>query len=115
VLNEFRPKKETTKSTHKAKCKEDRAINQAVSRWLPTAAARVRVRAVVGFVVDKAVFSEYFSSPCQSFHQFIHHHHQPGLAQQAYWWLQCLSGPNYTAPLTVPIKKNVKKIWNVRN
>jgi hypothetical protein len=31
------------------------AIVQAVSRWLPTAAARVRVRAEhVGFVVDKA-------------------------------------------------------------
>jgi hypothetical protein len=40
----------------------------------------------VGFVVDKAalgqVFSEYFGFPCQSsFHQFIHHHNHPGLAQ----------------------------------
>jgi hypothetical protein len=40
----------------------------------------------VGFVVDKAalgqVFSEYFGFPCQSsFHQFLHHHNQPGLAQ----------------------------------
>jgi hypothetical protein len=39
----------------------------------------------VGFVVDKAalgqVLSEYFGFPCQSFHQFIHHHNQPGLAQ----------------------------------
>jgi hypothetical protein len=33
---------------------EGRAIAQAVSRWLPTAAARVRVRVwQVGFVVDK--------------------------------------------------------------
>jgi hypothetical protein len=45
-----------------------RAIAQAVSRWLPTAAARVRVRAEhVGFMVDKVVlgqvFSEYFGSP----------------------------------------------------
>jgi hypothetical protein len=40
----------------------------------------------VGFLVDKAalgqVFSEYFDFPCQSsFHQFLHHHNHPGLAQ----------------------------------
>jgi hypothetical protein len=39
----------------------------------------------VGFVVDKAalgqVFSEYSGFPCQSFHQFLHHHNHPGLAQ----------------------------------
>jgi hypothetical protein len=44
-----------------------RAIAQAVSRWLPTAAARVPSR---GFVVGKValgqVFSEYFGFPCQS-------------------------------------------------
>jgi hypothetical protein len=50
-----------------------RAIAQAVSRWLSTAAARVR------FVVDKValgqVFSEYFGLPCQSlFHQLLHNH-----------------------------------------
>jgi hypothetical protein len=70
--------------------RKGRAVAQAVSRWLPTAAARVRVRAGMwGFVVDKAalgqVFSEYFSFPCQSsFHQFIHHHNHPGRAQEAY-------------------------------
>jgi hypothetical protein len=42
-----------------------RAITQAVTRWLPTAAARVRAQVLqVGFVVDKValgqVFSEYF-------------------------------------------------------
>jgi hypothetical protein len=47
-----------------------RAIAQAVSRWLPTAAARVRARVwQVEFVVDKMaprqVFSEYFGFPCQ--------------------------------------------------
>jgi hypothetical protein len=41
------------------------AIAEAVSYWLPTAAARVRARVrQVGFVVDKVasgqVFSEYF-------------------------------------------------------
>jgi hypothetical protein len=44
------------------------AVAQAVSRWLPTAAARVRVRAEhMGFVVDKValgqVFSDYFGFP----------------------------------------------------
>jgi hypothetical protein len=64
-----------------------RAVAQAVSRWLPTAAARIRVRAACGFVLDKAalgqVFSEYFGFPWQWFHQFLHHHNQPGLAQEA--------------------------------
>jgi hypothetical protein len=46
------------------------AIAQAASRWLPTAAARVRARVwQVGLVVDKMamgqVFSEYFGFPCQ--------------------------------------------------
>jgi hypothetical protein len=58
---------------------QGRAIAQAVSRWLPTAAARVQV----GFVVDKValeqVFSEYFGFPCpSSFHQLRHHHNHPG-------------------------------------
>jgi hypothetical protein len=46
------------------------ATAEAVSRWLPTAAARVRATLwQVGFVVDKVasgqVFSEYFGFPCQ--------------------------------------------------
>jgi hypothetical protein len=40
------------------------------------------------FVVDKAalgqVFSEYFGFLCQSFHQFLHPHNHPWLAQQVY-------------------------------
>jgi hypothetical protein len=49
--------------------KEGRAIAEAVSRLLPTAAARVLSRVwQVGFVVDKMVsgqvFSEYFGFPC---------------------------------------------------
>jgi hypothetical protein len=59
-----------------------RAIAQAVSRRLPTAAARFRaqVRSCVGFVLDKIalgqVFSEYFGFPCQlSFHRLFHAHH----------------------------------------
>jgi hypothetical protein len=41
----------------------------------------------VGFVVDNAalgqVFSEYFGFLCQSFHQFLHYHNHPELAQYA--------------------------------
>jgi hypothetical protein len=40
----------------------------------------------MGFVVDKValgqVFFKYFGFPCQSpFHQFLHHHNHPRLAQ----------------------------------
>jgi hypothetical protein len=46
-----------------------RAVAQAVSRWLPTVAARGSAcTGHVGFVVDKValgqVFSEYFCFPC---------------------------------------------------
>jgi hypothetical protein len=64
-----------------------RAIVLAVSRWLPTAAARVRARVwQIGFVVDKMalgqVFSEYFGFPCQSsFHHILHHHNHPDQVQ----------------------------------
>jgi hypothetical protein len=57
-----------------------RAIGEAVSRWLPIAAARVRARVwKVGFEVDEValgqVCSEYFGFPCQSsFHQILHLH-----------------------------------------
>jgi hypothetical protein len=54
------------------------AIAQAVSRWIPTAAARVRaLSGHVGFVVDKVelgqVFSEYFGFPYQSSFNQIRH------------------------------------------
>jgi hypothetical protein len=47
------------------------AIAEAVSRWLPNAAARVRTRVwQVELVVDKVapgqVLSEYFGFPCQN-------------------------------------------------
>jgi hypothetical protein len=88
-----------------------RAVAQSVSRWLPTAAARVRVRAEhVGFAVDKAalgqVFSEYFGFPYQSsLHQFLHHHNQPRLAQQAYRWPQCRGDTIGLHPQLFQLKK----------
>jgi hypothetical protein len=55
-----------------------RAIAQAVSCWLPTAAVRGSSPSLVmwDFVADKValeqVFSEYFGFPCQSsFHQLL--------------------------------------------
>jgi hypothetical protein len=67
-----------------------RAIAEVVSRWLPTAAARVRARVWnVEFVVEKMalgqVFSEYFGFPCQnrSFHQLHHHHIHSGQLAEA--------------------------------
>jgi hypothetical protein len=64
-----------------------RAIAQAVSRWLPTAAARVQTQVwSSGILVEKValeqVFSEYFGFPCQSsFHHILHHHNRPGQVQ----------------------------------
>jgi hypothetical protein len=64
-----------------------RSITQAVSCWIPTAAARIGAKlGHMGFVVDKVavgqVFSEYFGFPCQSsFHQILHHHNHPGQVQ----------------------------------
>jgi hypothetical protein len=66
---------------------EGRAIAQAVSHRVSTAAARVRARSGhVGFVVDKValgqVFSEYFGFPCQSsFYQILYPHNHPGRVQ----------------------------------
>jgi hypothetical protein len=59
---------------------EGRAIAQAVSRWLPTAAVRSSKPWDVGFVVGQSgagqVFSEYFGFPCsrRSLHQLLHNH-----------------------------------------
>jgi hypothetical protein len=85
-MEERKEENECTKGTKKlkkgSKGTVGRAMAQAVSHWLSTAAARVRARVShLGFVGDKVtlgqVFSEYFSFPCQSlFHQLLHNHHQ---------------------------------------
>jgi hypothetical protein len=66
-ISKLRLRKDATPSTQLAGW-NIRAVAHAVRRWLPTAAAWVRVRAEhVGFVVDKGalgqVFSEYFGFP----------------------------------------------------
>jgi hypothetical protein len=68
---------------------QDRGVSQAiaVSRRIPTAAARVRARPRhVRFVVDKValwqVFSEYVSFPCQSeVYQILYPHNHPRRVQ----------------------------------
>jgi hypothetical protein len=64
-----------------------RAIAQAVSQWLPTMAARVRVRVwssgiCGGKVALEQVFFEYFDFPCQSsFYQILHPQNHPRQVQ----------------------------------
>jgi hypothetical protein len=58
--------------------------------------------------MDKAalgqVFSDYFCFHCQSsFHQFLHYHNNPGLAQLV---AEVPSGHNWTPPPTLPFKKS---------
>jgi hypothetical protein len=63
------------------------AIAQAVSRWLPTAAARVRARGLVKWDLwwtkwRRGSFSPSTSvSPANSFHQILHPHNPPGQVQ----------------------------------
>jgi hypothetical protein len=54
-----------------------RAIAQGISRWLPTAVARIKACGICGGQSgDGAGFSEYFGFACQSsFHQFLHNYH----------------------------------------
>jgi hypothetical protein len=96
------------------------AIAQAVSRWLPTAAARVRARVwEVGFVVDKValrqVFSEYFGFPYQSsFHQILHHHNHPGHLTIGHSVADAPSGPSLDS---IPhyARKKVDSFWVLHN
>jgi hypothetical protein len=89
-----------------SKSRKGCAISQAVSPWLPTAAARVRSR-----VWSKDlwwmkwpwgwVFSEYFGFPCQSsFHQLLHHHNHPGQATIGQSVAAVPSGSRWTPPPT---------------
>jgi uncharacterized protein affecting Mg2+/Co2+ transport len=64
-----------------------RDIAQAVSRWLPTEAARVRSRIWSSGIVGGqsgagAGFLQYFGFPCQSsFHQILRQPNHPGQVQ----------------------------------
>jgi hypothetical protein len=90
-----------------------RAVAQAVSRWLPTTVARVRVRATCGICGEQSgigagflsqIFFEYFGSPADHFTSFSiiivtrGWHNRPLVAAVP-------SGPNWIPPPTIPIKK----------
>jgi hypothetical protein len=87
--NKFKLRSRVNDPTHYRDVK-GRAIAQAVSRRLPTAAARVQTRVFsCGIlwwikVALGQVFSEYFGFPCQSpFHLLLHNrlHNHPRLVQ----------------------------------
>jgi hypothetical protein len=88
-----------------------RAIAQAVSRWIPTAAARVRARVwSMGFVVDKValgqVFSQYFGFPCHSsLHQILYPHNHLGACTIDQKWPTYRVDPVWTPSPTIRIKK----------
>jgi hypothetical protein len=92
-----------------------RAIAEAVSRWLPTAAARVHARVwQVGFVADKMapgqVFSEYFGFPCQP--HFIPptspSSQSPGTGTIGQYMAAVPCGhPIWTPPPTIRFKKKI--------
>jgi hypothetical protein len=82
--------------------KEGRAIAQAVSRWLPTAAARVRFRVwssgnCGGQSGAGAGFLRVLRFSCQtSFHQILHKNNHPGQATICQSVAAVLSGPSWT-------------------
>jgi hypothetical protein len=90
----------------------DRTIAQAVSRWLPTAAARVRARVwQVGFVVDKValgqVFSEHFVFPLLIFipPNSPSSSQSPGAGTIGHSVADVPSGPSLDSTTTMRIKK----------
>jgi hypothetical protein len=90
-----------------------RITAQAVSRWLPTAAARVRAQIrSCGILVDKValgqVFSEYIGFPCQfSFHILLHTHLSSGTGTVGQLVADVPSGLS----LTPPQETKKKKLW----
>jgi hypothetical protein len=61
-------------------CALGRAIAEAVSRWLPTAAAGAWQ---VGFLVDKVAPGQVSPANHRSFHQLLHPDNHPGQVQYA--------------------------------
>jgi hypothetical protein len=100
-------------------CYKRSCVAQAVSRWRPTSAARVRVRVKhVRFVVDQSalgqVFSEYFDFPCQSsIHQFTNF---SIVIITRGWHSRFIGGRSaeWTPPPTIPIKTKCLTKLNCR-
>jgi hypothetical protein len=80
-----------------------RAIVQAVNRWLPTAATRVRARVWSSGICGGLVLR--FRLPI-SIPPNLHPHNHPGQVQEASKWPTCRVDPVWTPPLSMRIKKN---------
>jgi hypothetical protein len=87
------------------------AIAQAASRWLPTAASRVRARMKscgnCGGQSGTGVFSEYFDVACQSLQRLLHTHHHPSSGDDTTGQIEAdvTSGPSFLPP-----EENKKKV-----
>jgi hypothetical protein len=88
-----------------------RCIGQAVSRWLPTEAARVRVRAACGVCGGQSGtgvgFLKVLRFPLPNTIPPISPSSQsPGVGTIGLLVAAVPSGPDWTVPPTIPIKKN---------
>jgi hypothetical protein len=86
-----------------------RAVSQAVSHWLPTAAARVRVRAAYGVCGAQsgtgAGFHRVLRFPLPIIPPISPSSLSPGASRIGLLVAAVPSGPNWTPPPTMPIKK----------
>jgi hypothetical protein len=94
-----------------------RVAAQAVSRWLPTAAARVRVRTACEISGEQScfgqVFSEYFGFRCQFSTNFSIIIITRGAGTIGLLVAAVPSVPNWTPPPTIQIKKLIKHRANL--
>jgi hypothetical protein len=88
-----------------------RAVAQPVSRWLPTAAARVRVRAACGICGGQsgteAGFLRVLRFPLPIIPSISASSESPGADKIGLLVAAVPSGPNWTPPPNIPIKKNL--------
>jgi hypothetical protein len=88
---------------------EGRAVVQAVSCWVPTAAARVRVRAACGVCGGQSVtgagFLRVLRFPLPIISPVSPSSESPGAGTIGLWVAAVRSGPSWTSPPTIPIKK----------
>jgi hypothetical protein len=86
-----------------------RAVAQAVSRWLPTAAARIRVRAACGACGEQsgtgAGFLRVLPFPLPIIPPIPPSSYLPRAGTVGLLVAAVPSGPNWTPPPTIPIKK----------
>jgi hypothetical protein len=88
-----------------------RAVAQAVSRWLPTAAAWVRVRATCGICGGQSDtgtgFLRVLRFPLPIISPISPSSYSPGAGTIGLLVAAGSSGPNWIPPPTIPIKKMV--------